>query len=171
MRKAAETAMQPGKVKLLDQVRQRTRTLHLSIRTEEAYVSWIQRYLRYHRDRLGVWRHPADMGSSEVNQFLTSLAVQRKVAASTQNQALSAILFLYREILGKDDLLLDAVRAQRPKRLPVVLSVDEVRRVLDFVPEGTWSTMAGLMYGAGMRLLEVCRLRVKDVDFERRQLI
>lgn len=160
MRKAAETAMQPGKVKLLDQVRQRTRTLHLSIRTEEAYVSWIQRYLRYHRDRLGVWRHPADMGSSEVNQFLTSLAVQRKVAASTQNQALSAILFLYREILGKDDLLLDAVRAQRPKRLPVVLSVDEVRRVLDFVPEGTWSTMAGLMYGAGMRLLEVCRLRM-----------
>ena len=171
MRKAAETAMQPGKVKLLDQVRQRTRTLHLSIRTEEAYVSWIQRYLRYHRDRLGVWRHPADMGSSEVNQFLTSLAVQRKVAASTQNQALSAILFLYREILGKDDLLLDAVRAQRPNRLPVVLSVDEVRRVLDFVPEGTWSTMAGLMSGAGMRLLEVCRLRVKDVDFERRQLI
>ena len=104
------------------------------------------------------------MGSAEVNQFLTSLAVDRKVAASTQNQALSAILFLYRRVLECDNLKIDAIRAQRPERIPVVLSVDEVRRVLDCVPNGVWKAMTGLMYGAGMRLMEVCRHSCREYN-------
>ena len=142
----------------------------MSIRTEEAYVRWITEFLQFSKDKAGAWRHPREMGGPEVNEYLTYLAVERKVAASTQNQALSAIVFLYREIL-KRELQLESVRAKRPERLPVVLSPQEVKRVLAEVPEGPYSVMAGLMYGAGMRLMEVCRLRVKDVDFERRQII
>jgi len=155
--------------KLLDQVRNQLRLLHYAIRTEEAYLKWITEFLRFHRTDSGTWIHPLEIKSSGVNQFLTHLAVDRKVAASTQNQALSALLFLYRSVL-KSEIELDAVRAKRPQRLPVVLSIDEVRKVLCNIPEGPYRVMAGLMYGAGLRLMEACRIRVKDVDFDR-QLI
>ena len=156
--------------RLLDSVRRLMRLRHMSLRTEEAYVRWITQFLRFFKERTGAWQHPRELGDVEVNQFLTYLAVERKVAASTQNQALAALVFLYREVL-KLEIQLDAVRAQSPERLPVVLSVSEVRLVLNAVPEGSSRLMAGLMYGAGLRLMEVCRLRVKDLDFERLQII
>ncbi|MDB5335160.1 MAG: hypothetical protein JWN70_779 [Planctomycetaceae bacterium] len=146
------------------------RVRHLSIRTEEAYVRWITEFLRFFKEQTGEWQHPRTLGPPEVNEYLTYLAVKRRVAASTQNQAFSAIVFLYREVL-KLELKLDAVRAKPPERLPVVLSLDEVRRVLNAVPEGPCRLMTGLMYGAGLRLMEVCRLRVKDLDFDRQQII
>ncbi len=144
--------------------------MHLSIRTEKAYLAWIKDFLRYHRHKAGQWRHPAEMGSREVNEFLTYLAVERTVSASTQNQALSGLLFLYRKVLEME-LVFDAERAKLPERLPVVLSLDEVRRVLAQVPPGPLRLMAGLMYGAGLRLMEACRLRVKDIDFDRKQIL
>ena len=159
-----------GKQGLIDRVRHEMRRRHMSIRTEEAYVAWIIRFLKFHRERRGEWVHPRDMGNAEINAFLTSLAVDRKVAASTQNQAFSALLFLYTQVLDLK-ISIDAVRAKQPERLPVVLSVDEVRRIFSKIPEGPYRLMAGLMYGAGMRLMEVCRLRVKDVDFDRRQVM
>ena len=141
----------------------------MSIRTESAYLGWMERFIRFHRDRAGRWVHPAEMGNDEINAFLTHLAVEHRVSASTQNQALSALLFLFREVLNKE-FQVDAVRAKKPERLPVVLSIDEVRRVLEQLPPGVMQTLGGLMYGAGMRLMECCRLRVKDVDFERKQI-
>lgn len=158
------------KSELLERVRGEIRLRHMSIRTEEAYVRWITEFLRHAKEQAGSWRHPTQLGNREVNEFLTWLAVTRQVAASTQNQALSAIVFLYRNVL-KLELKLEAVRAKRPERLPVVLSVNEVRRLLEAIPEGMFRVMAGLMYGAGLRLMEACRLRVKDLDFERRQII
>jgi integron integrase len=146
------------------------RRLHMSIRTEQAYLLWLEEFLRYHRDKSGSWQHPTQLGNHAINDFLTYLAVHRKVSASTQNQALSAILFLYRKVL-KIEIAIDAERAKTPERLPVVLSVDEVRRVLLEVPQGPLRTIAGLMYGAGLRLMEACRIRVKDVDFDRWQII
>lgn len=151
--------------KLLDQVRNLMRVRHYSIRTEEAYVQWIRRFILFHGKR-----HPREMGSPEVAAFLTHLAVQGNVAASTQNQALAALLFLYKHILEIDLPRIDSVRAKRPKRLPVVLSVAEVRAVLCGMVD-PWKLMAELMYGAGLRLLETCRLRVKDLDFDRRQIL
>jgi len=155
----------PRPPKLLQQVRARLRVLHYSIRTEEAYVAWVRRYILFHGKR-----HPAEMGSAEVGAFLTSLAVEGGVAASTQNQAMAALLFLYQHIIEKPLDSIDALRAKRPKRLPVVLSIEEVRAVLGRL-EGVHRLMADLMYGSGLRLLECCRLRVKDVDFERRQIV
>ncbi|MEK7715158.1 MAG: phage integrase N-terminal SAM-like domain-containing protein, partial [candidate division NC10 bacterium] len=146
------------KPRLLDRVRAAIRAKHYSLRTEKAYVHWIRRYIFFHGKR-----HPAEMGAPEVTQFLTSLAVQDKVAASTQNQALGALLFLYREVLGVElPWLDDVVRAKRPQYLPVVLTRDEVRAVLQRL-DGIPRLMAILLYGAGLRLLECCRLRVKDV--------
>lgn len=158
-----------SKSPLLENVRGVIRLRHMSIRTEEAYVRWITEFLRYVKQQTGEWRHPNQLGNVEINQFLTHLAVQRKVASSTQNQAFSAILFLYRDVL-KMEIKIDAVRAKQTEKLPVVLSQDEVRRVLHQIPSGPFSLMAGLMYGAGLRLMEACRLRVKDVDFERFQI-
>lgn len=157
-----------GPRKLLDQVRDVLRTKHYSYRTEQAYVAWIRRFILFHKKR-----HPAEMAGPEIEQFLTWLAIQRKVAASTQTQALSALLFLYKYVLKIELPLLDAVRAKRPKRLPVVLSQQEVQRLLDAVQgaRGVYRVMAGLMYGSGVRLMECCRLRVKDIDFQRGQLI
>lgn len=153
------------KPKLLDQVRQKIRIKHYSIRTEQAYVDWIRRYILYHQKR-----HPQDMGKPEIEQFLTHLAVERNVAASTQNQALSAILFLYKEVLQQDIGWLDGMEhAKRPARLPVVLTVTEVRAVLAHL-DGRHRLMANLLYGSGLRLMECVRLRVKDLDFEYRQL-
>ena len=147
------------KPKLLDQVRAKIRLKHYSIRTEQAYVDWIRRYILFHGKR-----HPQEMGKPEVEQFLSHLAVERNVAASTQNQALSAILFLYKEVLEKNIGWLDDVeRAKRPARLPVVLTAAEVRAVLAHL-EGRHRLMANLLYGAGLRLMECVRLRVKDLS-------
>jgi hypothetical protein len=149
--------------KLLDQVRNQLRQRHYAIRTEQAYLKWITEFLLFHRTDAGTWIHPLEIKSSGVNQFLTRLGVDRKVAASTQNQALSALLFLDRSVL-KSEIELDAVRAKRPQRLPVVLFIDEVRKVLCNIPEGPYRVMAGLIYGAGLRLMEACRIRVKGHD-------
>jgi integrase len=147
-------------------VREAIRARHYSPRTEKAYVHWIKRYIFFHGKR-----HPAEMGAAEVSVFLTSLALHDKVAASTQNQALSALLFLYREVLGVELAWLnDIVRAKRPQHLPVVLARDEVRAVLQRL-DGVPRLMAILLYGAGLRLLECCRLRVKDVDFTTNQIV
>ena len=154
---------------LLTRLRDLMRARHMSIRTEKAYVDWVTRFLRFHREQVGRWVHPAEMGNVEVNEFLTYLAVKRNVAASTQNQALSAILFLYREILERP-IEFNAIRAKRPQRIPVVLSVEEVRRLLLEIPIGTNRLIAGLMYGSGLRVMEACRVRVKDLDFERKQI-
>jgi len=159
----------PCKSPLLEQARQLMRTRHLSIRTERAYLGWMERFLWFHRKAQGRWVHPAEMSGEEISQFLPHLAVEQKVSASTQNQAFSALLFLFREVLKKE-VKINAVRAKKPERLPVVLSLDEVRRVLDQLPDGRMRVLGGLMYGAGMRLMECCRLRVKDVDFERKQI-
>jgi integron integrase len=152
--------------KLLDQVRDRIRVKHYSIRTETQYVHWIKRFILFHGKK-----HPRDMGAPEVEAFLTHLAVEGNVAAATQNQALSALLFLYREVLGIDLPWLDNVtRAKRPQRLPVVLTRDEVHAVLDRM-NGTHGLMTRLLYGTGMRLMECVRLRVKDVDFARGEIL
>jgi integron integrase len=152
--------------KLLDRVRDAIRTKHYSIRTEEAYVNWIKRFILFHDKR-----HPQEMEATEIEEFLTHLAVDKKVAASTQNQALSAILFLYQEVLHKDlERPLDAVRVKQPKRLPTVLTKEEVQRVLAAM-SGNYQLIARLLYGSGLRLVECLRLRVKDVDFGQHQII
>jgi integron integrase len=154
-----------AKPKLLDVVRNRLRARHFSIRTEDTYLGWIRRFIHFHGKR-----HPAEMGRAEVEAFLTHLAVDAKVAASTQNQALSSLLFLYRDVLELDiGWLTDVVRARRPERLPVVLSAEEVRRVLAHL-EGQHLLMANLMYGSGLRVMETLRLRVKDIDFAYHQV-
>jgi integron integrase len=141
------------------------RVRHYSRRTEDAYVYWIRRYIEFH-DRC----HPRELHEGDVNRFLTRLAVKEHVAASTQNQALSAILFLYEHVLKQPlDRIQGVVRARRPKRLPVVLTVDEVSRVMSHLPGDKW-LIAMLLYGGGLRLLEALRLRVKDVDFERGEI-
>ena len=152
--------------KLLDQVRDRLRLKHYSIRTETQYVHWIRRFILFHDKR-----HPANMGAAEVEAFLTHLAVEGRVAAATQNQALSALLYLYREVLSIELPWLDnVVRAKTPQRLPVVLTRQEVNTVLDGM-SGVYGLMARLLYGTGMRLMECVRLRVKDVDFERAEIV
>ncbi|MCG3150421.1 MAG: Tyrosine recombinase XerC [Verrucomicrobiae bacterium] len=157
-----ETAS-PQKPKLLDQVRHTCRLKHYSIRTEQAYVHWAKKFILFHHKR-----HPLTMGKPEVEAFLTHLAVDQSCSASTQNQAFNALLFLYREVLRTDfGQLEDVTRAQRRKRLPVVMTRTEVQRVLA-VMTGTTQLMAKLLYGTGMRLMECVRLRVKDVDFEKR---
>jgi len=152
--------------KLLDQVRDKLRVKHYSIRTEQTYVDWIKRYILFHGKR-----HPNEMGVHETEAFLTHLAVAGKVAASTQNQAKSALLFLYRQVLGVELPWLDNVtQAKAPKRLPVVLTVSEVQSVLSRLT-GTHALIASLLYGGGMRLMEAVRLRVKDVEFARHEIV
>ena len=156
----------PPPPKLLDQVRDRLRVKHYSIRTETQYLQWIKRFILFHDKR-----HPREMGAVEVEAFLTHLAVAGRVAAATQNQALSALLFLYREVLNIDLPWLDkVVRAKQPQRLPVVLTRQEVTAILDRMT-GVHGLMARLLYGTGMRLMECVRLRVKDVDFERAEIV
>jgi len=157
---------EPGEPRLLDRVHDTIRRKHYSIRTEQAYVDWIKRFILFHDKRL-----PAKLGATEVEEFHTHLAVDREVAASTQNQAQSALLFLYGEILGFDLPWLDDVeRAKRPIKLPVVLTVEEVVRVLNHL-KGTHRLIGRLMYGSGLRILEALRLRVKDVDFQRHEIL
>ena len=154
-----------NKPRLLDMVRDELRRRHYSRRTEESYVGWIRRYFHGRR-------HPSDLGVEHMKGFLSSLATQGHVAASTQNQALAALLFLYREVLLLPiDQVESVVRAKGPVRLPTVLTREEVRRVIAELPKNQLKLMATLLYGAGLRLLECCALRVKDVDFEMNQII
>ena len=155
----------PGAPRLLDQVRDRIRYKHYSIRTEQAYLDWIRRFIRFHARR-----HPNEMGATEVEAFLTHLAVAGRVAASTQNQAKSALLFLYREVLDAELPWLDGIEgAKLPQRMPVVLNRGEVDALLSKV-SGFPGLIVRLLYGTGMRLMEGVRLRIKDIDFERREL-
>ena len=160
-------AAQSGAVRprLLDVVRERIRARHYSRRTERAYVGWIRRFIVFHGKR-----HPREMGEVEVTAFLSALATRGGVSASTQNQALSALVFLYGDVLGQQlDWLNGLVRARRPARLPVVLSREEVRALLDALSGTVW-LMAALMYGAGLRLFECAELRVKDLAIEGREI-
>lgn len=153
------------KPRLLDQARDRMRVKHYSIRTEQAYLGWIKRYILFHGKQ-----HPLTLAASDVERFLSHLAVEGKVAASTQNQALAAVLFLYKEVLDQPlPWLDDLTRAKRPERLPVVLTVGETLLLLAHI-SGVTGLMARLLYGTGMRLMECVRLRVKDIDFERQQI-
>ena len=150
---------------LLDQVRATARLKHYSIRTEEAYVNVIRRFILYHQKR-----HPSEMGTDEIRQYLSHLATDRNVAAATQNVALAALLFLYRDVLQIDLPLVEGVeRAKRPKRVPVVFTPEEVKRVLWHI-SGTHHLIASLLYGAGLRLMEAVRLRVQDLDFAYKQI-
>ena len=161
-----EDPERPLSPRLLDRVRDRVRFRHYSIRTEQAYLDWIRRFIRFHGKR-----HPSTMGAVEVELFLTDLAVVHNVSASTQNQAQSALLFLYKDVLGDELPWLDGIeRAKKPLRLPVVLTRQEVSAVLRGL-HGTHSVVGRLLYGTGMRILEAMRLRVKDVEFECRAIV
>lgn len=156
----------PRPRKLLEQVSDALRVKHYSYQTEKSYLLWIRRFILFHNKR-----HPKEMGGEEINAFLTHLAVEGKVAASTQNQALSALLFLYREVLHLElDLDLDAVRAKRSRYLPTVLTPEEVKAIIVHL-SGIHRLVAQVLYGSGLRLAEAQQLRVKDVDFNQRQLV
>jgi integron integrase len=158
----------PQPPRLLDQMAQVLRVRHYSLRTEACYLHWVRQFILFHGKR-----HPRELGAPEVEQFLTHLAVQGRVSASTQNQALNALVFLYQQVLGIDLGRFEAVRARRPKRLPVVLSPAEVAAVLAHVVggDGAFGLMARLLSGCGLRLLECCRLRIKDIDVARGQIV
>ncbi len=162
----ATAALSEAEPRLLDRMRTALRARHYSRRTERTYLGWVRRYIFFHNVR-----HPAEMSEAEINAFLTHLAVKGKVSASTQNQALSALLFLYRHVIGREvGDLGNVIRARKPKRLPVVMTREEVKAVLAQL-EGDKLLMASLMYGSGLRLMECLRLRVKDVDFSRGQML
>ena len=165
-RKSPSAAPKADKPKLLDQMREALRSRHYSRRTKQTYCHWVKRYIHFHNVR-----HPAEMAEPEINAYLTHLAVKEKVAASTQNQALSALLFLYRHLLGrKVGDLGKVVRARKPKRLPVVMTREEVKAVLAIL-SGDKGLMVSLMYGAGLRLMECLRLRVQNIDFTRNEIL
>ncbi len=152
--------------KLLYRVRETIRHKHYSFRTEKSYIAWIGRYIFFHNKR-----HPQEMGRAEIESFLTYLAVERKVSASTQKQAFSALLLLYRDVLNQNLYFsIDSVRTKRPKRLPTVLTKEEVGKVIGCL-SGIPQLMAKLLYGSGLRLMECVRLRIKDMDFAQRQII
>ena len=154
-----------GKPRLLDQMRDQIRLKHYSIRTERVYCEWVKRFIRFHK-----YRHPLEMGAPEVELFLSHLAVKKDVSASTQNQALAALLFLYKQVLGQDlPRRGEVVQAKQQSRLAVVITGDEVQQIRAHRAETPW-LIASLLYGTGMRLMEAVRLRVKDVDFERREI-
>jgi integron integrase len=154
------------KPKLLDQLREALRARHYSRRTEQTYCLWVKRFIFFHHVR-----HPAEMAEPEINAFLTHLAVKERVSASTQNQALSALLFLYRHVLGREvGDLGEVIRARNPKRLPVVMTREEAKAVLGYLKGDKW-LMGMLMYGAGLRLMECLRLRVQDIDFSRNEIL
>jgi len=160
--------VEPGKgKKLLEQYSEALRNRHYSLRTETTYASWVRQYILYHQKR-----HPREMGVAEINDFITYLVNHKTVSASTQNQALSAILFLYRNVLSirLDETALIPIRPTKPKRVPTVLSRDEAKRVIAKM-DGIYKLMTQIMYGSGLRLMEVMRLRVKDLDFANRQII
>ena len=148
-------------MKLEEKIRSKIRTLHYSIRTEETYVSWYRKFVKFHK-----LRHPSEMGESEIEEFLTYLAVKKGVAASTQNQAFNALLFLYKKVL-KIELSekINSIRAKRERHLPEVLNVEEVKSLLSYLKKDYY-LMAALLYGAGLRLMECVRLRIKDIKFD-----
>jgi integron integrase len=161
-----KTAYSGRPPKLLDRLREALRSRHYSRRTEQAYCHWVRRFIFFHNVR-----HPADMAEAEINGFLTHLAVKEKVSASTQNQALSALLFLYRHVIGREvGDLGNVIRARKPTRLPVVMTRDEVKSVLSGL-SGDKRLMASLLYGAGLRLMECLRLRIQDIDFSRNEIL
>src|SRR5687768_12143272 len=163
---SVEALRTPSKPKLLDQVRDAIRTRHYSDHTEKAYIHWIKRYIFFHNKR-----HPQEMAEVEIAGFLSSLATVGRVSASTQNQAFNAVLFLYKEVLSKKVGLIEGVvRAKRPQRLPVVLTKEEVKKVIDHM-NGLPRLMAILLYGGGLRLMECCHLRIKDIDFSRNEIV
>src|SRR3990172_4661155 len=159
--------MSPPQKKLLDQLRDQIHLKHYSNRTADSYIQWARKFIHVHNIR-----HPKDLGMPEINQFLTHLAVEKKVAASTQNQALSALVFLYKYVLQMplDDGQLAAVRASKPKRLPTVLSKGEALAVIENLQD-TNKLIAQIMYGSGLRVMEALRLRVKELDFANRQIV
>ena len=151
---------------LLERVRNAIRIRHYSLRTEQSYIHWIRRFILFHKKR-----HPNDMGEREISAFLTDLAVNRNVAASTQNQALSAILFLYQKVLDRKlEWLDDVVRAKRPAHMPVILTREETQQLLTEIP-GINGLIIRVLYGTGMRKMECLRLRVQDIDFDYRQIV
>ena len=155
-----------AKPKLLDRLREALRSRHYSRRTEQTYCHWIKRFIYFHN-----LRHPGEMAEPEINAYLTHLAVKEKVSASTQNQALSALLFLYRHVLDREiGDLGDVIRARKPHHIPVVMTREEVKAVLGHLHGDKW-LMANLMYGAGLRLMECLRLRVQDIDFARNEIL
>ena len=155
-----------AKPRLLDQVRYCIRRMHYSIRTEESYIGWIRRYIYFHDKR-----HPNDLNENHITEFLNYLAVQRKVASSTQNQALCALVFLYRHVLKKElSQFENLVHAKKPSKLPVVFTREEVRNILLQLDGVRW-IMGQLLYGAGLRVMECVRLRIKDIDFSYRQIV
>jgi len=161
-----QVVCEPARPRLFDQVREVMRRRHYSLRTEQTYLHGIRRFILFNGKR-----HPSEMGPTEVTAFLSHLAVQGRVAAGTQNQALNAIVFLYKQVLGRELGWLDGIdRAKRPTRLPVVFTRDEVSAVLAHL-EGTRWLMVSLLYGSGLRLRESLQLRVKDIDFAQRQII
>ena len=156
----------PQHPRFLDLVAQACRVKHLAIRTEQAYVNWAKRFILFHNKK-----HPKDMGALQIKEFLNHLACDRNVAASTQNQALNALVFMYRDVIQRDPGEFDDFqRAKRPKKLPTVLTRDEVNRLFAHI-DGTYGLMAQLLYGTGMRLMECVRLRIKDIDFERKAIV
>jgi integron integrase len=155
-----------GRSRLLGDMRDAIRRKHYSIRTEQAYLGWVKRYILFHGKR-----HPNEMGEAQIVAFLNHLAVERKVASSTQNQALCALMFLYKQVLGRETLELDQLTwAKRPERLPTVFDRSEIQHLFQHI-EGTHKLIAGLLYGSGLRLLEGLRLRIQDIEFERNQII
>ena len=160
----AQDVSSPKGKKLLEQARDTLRTKHYSYRTEKSYLDWMKKFILFHEKR-----HPNEMGPPEVQDYITYLAVERKVSASTQNQALSAIVFLYKYVLGKDIVVPAGIsRPGRPERIPTVLSHSEAMRVISEMA-GTNRLIAKLLYGSGLRIMECLRLRVKDLDFENHQ--
>jgi integron integrase len=152
--------------RLYDGVVEIMRARHYSVRTQQTYCHWVKRFINFHNVR-----HPSEMAEPEINSFLTHLAVKEKVSASTQNQALSALLFLYRHVIGREvGDLGEVIRAGKPTRLPVVMTREEVKAVLANLTGDKW-LMASLMYGAGLRLMECLRLRVQDIDFSRNEIL
>jgi integron integrase len=165
--KATRPESAPKGKKLLDQYSEFLRNRHYSLRTEKTYIGWVRQYILFHNKR-----HPREMGVPEINDFITHLVNQKTVAASTQNQAISAILFLYRNVLNiqLDEKALVPIRPTRPRRVPTVLSRQEAKKVIAQM-DGVYKIMTQIMYGSGLRLMEVMRLRVKDLDFANRQII
>ncbi len=161
----SSSAPPKGGLRLLDQLREALRSRHYSPRTERTYLMWVRRFIRFHH-----LRHPAEMGEPEINAFLTHLAVEERVGASTQNQALAALLFLYRNVINREvGELKGVIRARKPERVPVVMTREEIELVLAQLTGDRW-LMASLMYGAGLRLMECLRLRVQDLDFARNEI-
>ncbi len=156
-----------GKSKLLLKMRDAIRRKQYSIRTEKAYLSWAKRYILFHQQR-----HPKEMGEGEILSYLNHLSVERKISASTQNQALNSLIFLYREVLGRKELALDQLASvKHPKQLPTVFTRDEVERIMQQIDNKRYRLITMLLYGTGLRLLEGLRLRIQDIEFERQQIL